>query len=102
MKYSGKTTNMKANSSGSVTPVRKAVSAAAERMPTATFFCFLFAPWIMASAAAGHPEKQIGGHPRREDACRGVACGEAGEFTGDDVAVGGLIIAVDEPDVRVR
>ena len=43
MTYSGKATNMKANSSGSVTPVRNAVSAAADRMPTATLRCFLFA-----------------------------------------------------------
>ena len=51
---------MNANSSGSVTPVRNAVSAAADRMPTATLRCFLFATWIMASAAAGSPNIRIG------------------------------------------
>ena len=60
MTYSGKATNMNANSSGSVTPVRNAVSAAADRMPTATLRCFLFATWIMASAAAGSPNIRIG------------------------------------------
>ena len=60
MTYSGNATNMNANSSGSVTPVRNAVSAAADRMPTATFFCFVFAMWIMASAAAGRPNIRIG------------------------------------------
>ena len=60
MTYNGNATNMKANSSGSVIPVRKAVSAAADRMPTATFRCFLFAARIMASAAAGNPNIKIG------------------------------------------
>ena len=60
MRYSGNATNMNANSSGSVTPVRNAVSAAADRMPTATLRCFLFATWIIASAAAGSPNIRIG------------------------------------------
>ena len=60
MMYNGKATNMNANSSGSVTPVRKAVSAAADRMPTASFLCRLFATWIMARAAAGRPNIRIG------------------------------------------
>ena len=51
---------MKANSSGSVTPVRNAVRAAADRMPKATFFCRALATWIMASAAAGRPNIRIG------------------------------------------
>ena len=51
---------MKANSSGSVTPVMKAVRPAADKMPTATFFCFGLATWIMASAAAGSPNIRIG------------------------------------------
>ena len=51
---------MNANSSGSVTPVRKAVMAAAPRMPKAIFFCFLLAIWIMANAAAGRPNIRIG------------------------------------------
>ena len=51
---------MNANSSGSVTPVRNAVNAAADRMPNAAFFCRLFATWIMASAAAGSPNIRIG------------------------------------------
>ena len=51
---------MNANSSGSVTPVRNAVKPAAPRMPKATFFCFGFAMWIMASAAAGSPNIRIG------------------------------------------
>ena len=58
--YSGNATNMNANSSGSVTPVRNAVIAAAPRMPTAIFFCFLSAMWIIASAAAGRPNIRIG------------------------------------------
>ena len=51
---------MKANSSGSVTPVRNAVRPAAERMPTATLRCPARAQWIMASAAAGSPNIRIG------------------------------------------
>ena len=58
--YSGNATNMKANSRGSVMPVRKAVRPAADRMPMATFFWFLFAAWIIASAAAGRPNMRIG------------------------------------------
>ena len=60
MTYSGNATNMNANSSGSVTPVRNAVSPAADRMPTAIFRCFLFGTWIIASAAAGRPNIRIG------------------------------------------
>ena len=44
----------------SVTPVRNAVIAAAPRMPKAIFFCFVFAMWIMARAAAGRPNIRIG------------------------------------------
>ena len=51
---------MKANSSGSVTPVRNAVRAAADRMPTATFFWLGFADRIIASAAPGSPNIRIG------------------------------------------
>ena len=51
---------MNANSSGSVTPVRNAVSAAADRMPNAILRCFLLATWIIASAAAGRPNIRIG------------------------------------------
>ena len=51
---------MNANSSGSVTPVKNAVSAAADRMPTATLRCLLFATWIIASAAAGRPNMRMG------------------------------------------
>ena len=51
---------MKANSRGSVTPVRNAVSPAAERMPTATLRLPGRAQWIIASAAAGNPNIRIG------------------------------------------
>ena len=43
-----------------MTPVRNAVSAAAERMPNAILRCFLLATWIIASAAAGRPNIRIG------------------------------------------
>ena len=59
-RYSGNATNMKENSSGSVTPVRNAVRPAAERMPTATFRWPGLATWIIASAAAGRPNMRIG------------------------------------------
>ena len=51
---------MKANSSGSVTPVRNAVRPAADRMPTASFRWPGLATWIIASAAAGRPNIRIG------------------------------------------
>ena len=50
----------------------------------------------------GQPEHQDRVEPRGEDACRRVACGEPGEFAGDGFAAGRLVVAVEEPDVRVR
>ncbi len=51
---------MNANSSGSVIPVRNAVMAAADKMPTATVRCWGFAERIIASAAPGRPNIRIG------------------------------------------
>ena len=45
MTYSGHATNMKANSSGSVTPVRNEHSAAEPMMPSTAFFATGLASW---------------------------------------------------------
>ena len=54
---------MNANSSGSVTPVRKAVSAAESMMPPVTFLAAGLASCQMAIAAAGRANIMIGKKP---------------------------------------
>ena len=54
---------MKANSNGSVTPVKKADNAAAPKRPAATFFLFSFAVWYIAKAPAGRPNIITGKNP---------------------------------------
>ena len=63
MTYSGNATNMNANSSGSVTPVRKLHSAAESMMPPTSFFWLGFAVCQIASAAAGSANIMIGKKP---------------------------------------
>ena len=52
--------------------------------------------------SGGQAEHQDRVEAGREDARGRVACGEPGELTGHDGAVRRLIVAVDEPDIRVQ
>ncbi len=81
---------MKANSSGSVMPVRNAVRPAAPRMPTAAFFCAGRGHVDHGERGGGQAEHQDRVEARGERARVRVAGGEAGQFAGDDGAVAGL------------
>ena len=63
MTYRTGARNMKENSRGSVTPVKKEHSAADIRMPAAIFFFWVLAVWSMARAAPGRPNIITGKKP---------------------------------------
>src|SRR4030095_10912328 len=89
MAYRSGAKNRKANSIGSVMPVRKAVSAAETMMPPTFLRCSRRAAPHMAGAAGGQPNnlKKI---PARHVARRRIAGDEARNFPVHDFAIGGI------------
>src|SRR5699024_10520816 len=61
--YNAGAKNINENSSGSVTPVKKAANAAANIKDAAVFLRFVLAVWYIARAAAGNPNIIIGKNP---------------------------------------
>ena len=93
---------MNANSSGSVTPVRNAVSAGRRQDADRDLLLLLVRHVDHRQRGGRQPEHQDRVEAGGQQAGGRVAGGEPGEFTGDDCAVGRLVVAVEEPDVGVQ